>query len=57
MEYELLKKAVAEVFDEKIAELKLHLIPTVSDEEQKEIEEIFGEKNDMEDEVFYEVDL
>ncbi len=36
-------KAVEEEFDHKFMELMLRLIPSATDEEQREIEEMFGE--------------
>lgn len=39
-----LKSIFSEVLDEKLNELKLSLIPSVSDEEMEDITEIYGKK-------------
>lgn len=39
-----LKSIFSEVFDEKLSELKISLIPSVSDEEMEDITEIYGKK-------------
>lgn len=39
---EELKSIFSEVLDEKISELKLSLIPSISDEEMEDITEIYG---------------
>jgi hypothetical protein len=39
-----LKSIFSEVFDEKISELKLSLVPSISDEEMQDITEIYGNK-------------
>jgi len=44
----LVKKSVEEAFDRKMMELRLQLLPYVSEEEQKEIEELYGEPGDDE---------
>ena len=44
----LVKESVEETFDRKMMELRLQLIPYVSEEEQKEIEELYGEPGDDE---------
>ena len=41
---EELKALFSEVFDEKISELKLSLIPSISNEEMEDITEIYGKK-------------
>ncbi len=41
--YELIKRAVAEVFEEKLEKLKLELIPYVDDGEMEEINSLFGD--------------
>lgn len=45
----LIQESVREVFDSKMKELLLNLLPYVSDEEQKEIEKMFGEPDDDDD--------
>jgi len=40
---DIIKDAVKDVFEEEIMKLRLLLIPYVSDEEQREIEESYGE--------------
>jgi len=44
----LVKESVEEAFDRKMMELRLQLLPYVSEEEQKEIEELYGEPGDDE---------
>jgi hypothetical protein len=39
-----LKSIFSEVFDEKLSELKISLIPSISDEEMEDITEIYGKK-------------
>lgn len=39
-----LKSIFSEVFDEKISELKLSLVPSISDEEMEDITEIYGKQ-------------
>ena len=46
---DLIQKAVEEAFDRKMMQLRLQLLPYVSDKEQKEIEEMFGEDPGEED--------
>ena len=41
--YEMIKKAVAEVFEEKLEKLKLQLIPYADDNEMEEINSLFGD--------------
>ncbi len=40
---DIIKDAVKDVFEEEMMKLRLLLIPYVSDEEQREIEESYGE--------------
>ncbi len=55
--YEVVKKAVSDVVKEEIAKLRLQLIPYVSDEEMKEIEELFGSPEGYNDQEFEELEL
>jgi len=48
----VIKKAVSEVFDEKLSHLKLKMIPYVDDNEMKEIEEIFGSPKKLKNQKF-----
>ena len=41
--YELIKRAVSEVFEEKLEKLKLEFIPYVDDSEMEEINSLFGD--------------
>lgn len=52
--YEMIKKAVAEVFEEK---LKLALIPYADDNEMKEIDALFSNPTKYESQDFEEADL
>ncbi|WP_022853031.1 hypothetical protein [Thermodesulfatator atlanticus] len=53
---QIIKEVVEEVVRKEILNLRISLLPTVSDEEQKEIEESFGKSPD-EDSVVYEEDV
>ncbi len=55
--YEMVKKAVAEVFDEKLEKLKLELIPYADDSEMEEINSIFGDPKNYENQDFEETEL
>ena len=55
--YEMIKKAVAEVFEEKLEKLKLALIPYANDNEMKEINSLFGNPDKYESQDFEEADL
>lgn len=55
--YEMVKKAVAEVFDEKLEKLKLELIPYADDIEMEEINSIFGDPKKYENQDFEETEL
>ncbi|MFQ6033096.1 MAG: hypothetical protein ACE5K2_09275 [Candidatus Zixiibacteriota bacterium] len=55
--YQLVKKALSEVMEEKLKKLKLGLIPYVQDEEMKEIEEIFGTPEKYKKQEFIKQDL
>ena len=55
--FELIKKAVSEALDDKITQLKLSMIPFVSNEEMREIEEELGSPEDYQDHDFIEVDF
>jgi len=55
--YEMVKKAVAEVFEEKLEKLKLELIPYVNDSEMEEINSIFGDPKKYENQDFEETEL
>jgi 20S proteasome alpha/beta subunit len=55
--FELMKKAVSEAFDDKITQLKLSIIPYVSNQEMDEIIEEFGSPDDFIDNDFIEVDF
>ena len=55
--YQLAKKALSEVMEEKLKKLKLGLIPYVQDEEMKEIEEIFGTPEKYKKQEFIKQDL
>lgn len=55
--YQLIKKAVSEVMEENIRELKLSLIPYVEDEEMNEIESIFGTPEKYEKQDFIKMEL
>ncbi len=48
-------KSVEEEFDRRFAELMLRLVPYVSDEEQKEIEEMFGKEPGKDDIAYSEL--
>ncbi len=48
-------KSVKEEFDLRFAELMLRLVPYVSDEEQKEIEKLFGKEPGKDDVAYSEV--
>jgi hypothetical protein len=50
--FKVIKKAVSEVFDEKLSHLKLKMIPYVDDNEIKEIEEIFGSPKKIKNQKF-----
>ncbi len=54
---EMVKKAVAEVFDEKLEKLKLELIPYADDSEMEEINSIFGDPKNYENQDFEETEL
>jgi len=54
--YEMVKKAVAEVFEEKLEKLKLELIPYVNDSEMEEINSIFGDPKKYENQDFEETE-
>jgi hypothetical protein len=51
-----LKSIFSEVFDEKLSELKISLIPSISDEEMEDITEIYGKKPQF-DNNFEELNL
>lgn len=55
--YQLVKKALSEVMEEKLKKLKLGLIPYVQDEEMKEIEEVFGKPEKYKKQEFMKQDL
>ncbi|GAI94331.1 unnamed protein product [marine sediment metagenome] len=55
--YEVVKKAVAEVFDEKLEKLKLELIPYADDSEMEEINAIFGDPKKYENQDFEATEL
>jgi len=55
--YEMVKKAVAEVFDEKLEKLKLELIQYADDSEMEEINSIFGDPKKYENQDFEETEL
>jgi len=55
--YEIIKKAVAEVFEEKLEKLKLALIPYADDNEMKEIDALFSNPTKYESQDFEEADL
>ena len=52
----LIRESVREAFDSKMKELMLNLLPYVSDDEQKEIEKMFGEpgEDDVADVIILE---
>ena len=52
--YEMIKKAVAEVFEEKLEKLKLELIPYADNSEMEEINSIFGDPKKYENQDFEE---
>ena len=54
--YKLIKKAVAEVFDEKFEKLKMELIPYVDDGEMEEINSLFGDPIKYESQDFGKAD-
>ncbi len=55
--YEMVKKAVAEVFEEKLEKLKLELIPYADNSEMEEINSIFGDPKKYENQDFEETEL
>lgn len=55
--YEMVKKAVTEVFEEKLEEFKLALIPYADNNEMKEINSLFGNPAKYESQDFEEADL
>ena len=55
--YEIVKKAVSDVVKEEVAKLRLQLIPYVTDEEMKEMEELFGSPEKYKDQDFEELEL
>ncbi len=54
--YEMVKKAVAEVFEEKLGKLKLELIPYADDSEMEEINSLFGDPKKYENQDFEETE-
>ncbi len=52
----VVKEVVEEVVKKEILKLRVSLLPFVSDEEEREIEEMFGEEP-MEEAVVYEEDI
>lgn len=54
--YELIKRAVSEVFEEKLEKLKLELIPYVDDSEMEEINSLFGDPTKYESQDFVKAD-
>lgn len=55
--YDLIKKAVSEVVDEKLDELKISLIPTINNDELEEIDSIFGTPENYNHQEFEEMEL
>lgn len=55
--YKMVRKAVAEVFEEKLEEFKLALIPYADNNEMKEINSLFGNTAKYESQDFEEADL
>lgn len=55
--YGLIKKAVSEVFDEKMLDLKLSLIPLADDEEMEEVKSLFHSPDKYKNQEYVKVDL
>jgi hypothetical protein len=55
--YELIKKAVAEVFDDKILELKINSMPLADDLEMTEIDNIFVKPENYSKQEFVDIIL
>ena len=54
--YEMVRKAVAEVFQEKFEQLELELIPYANDSEMEEISSLFGAPKKYENQDFEETE-
>lgn len=50
--YEMIKRAVSEVFEENLEKLKLALIPYANDSEMEEINSLFGDPTKYESQDF-----
>ncbi len=55
--YNIVKRAVEEVFSEKLIEMRLAMIPEADEEEMREIENKVGDPSKYHDEEYTEVDL
>ena len=53
----LIKKAVSEVFDEKMLDLKLSLIPLANDEDMEEVRNLFHSPDKYKNQEYVKVDI